>query len=244
MKPSYGYGRGHRVLEIVGIVLFFACLASLGYRTVVAVSAEPPVARWPLAISVVGGYLMSDFLSGMAHWIGDTVGDETTPFIGQNFVTPFRLHHRDPKDITRHDFIETNGNSSIASLPALVTLLFITPRTANAFHYLCLTATIAALFVFLTNQFHKWAHEDRPPQVARWLQRTRLILSPEHHDIHHAPPHDKYYCITAGWLNPPLTRLRFFRACEAVVGWVMPSMLHVAERQPRTGSDRPAGTES
>jgi hypothetical protein len=240
VKPSYGYGRGHRALEIVSIVLFFACLLSLGYRTAEAVSAEAPVHRWPLAISVVGGYLLADFLSGVAHWAGDTVGNEHTPFIGRNFVTPFRMHHIDPKDITRHDFVETNGNSSIASIPAMAILLVVTPRTAGALHYLCLMLSIAALFVFCTNQFHKWAHEDMPPRLVRWLQHAGIILSPQHHALHHAAPHDKYYCITTGWMNPLLTRTRFFRACEVVVGWVRPSMLHLAERQKQAQSDRSA----
>jgi ubiquitin-conjugating enzyme E2 variant len=173
---------------------------------------------------------LADFLSGVAHWAGDTVGDEHTPFIGRNFVTPFRLHHVDPKAITRHDFIETNGNSSVASLPALGVLLVITPRTAGFGLYFCLTLAIAALFVFCTNQFHKWAHDDVPPAAVRWLQRARIILSPEHHAIHHAAPHDKYYCITVGWMNPLLTRIKFFRACEALVARIAPHMLHLAER--------------
>ena len=231
MKPSYGYGRGHRALEIASIVLFFVALLALGVRTVEAVTAHGTVHRWPLVISVGGGYLLADFLSGVAHWAGDTVGDHKTPFLGPNFVTPFRMHHIDPKDITRHDFIETNGNSSIASVPALLGLLVIMPRTAGPLLYLCLTLGIAALFVFCTNQFHKWAHADAPPPVVRWAQRWHLILSPQHHDIHHAAPHDKYYCITAGWMNPLLTRLRFFRGCEAVVRWLRPSMLHLAERE-------------
>jgi len=231
VKPSYGYGRGHRALEIVSIVLFFAALLSLGYRTVEAVSAEAPVNRWPLAISVIGGFVLADFLSGVAHWAGDTVGDTHTPLIGKNFVMPFRMHHVDPKDITRHDFVETNGNSTIASVPIVGALWFITPVTAGWLHYFCLMLCVAAFFVFCTNQFHKWAHADKAPRFVRWLQRVGIILSPEHHAIHHAAPHDKYYCITVGWMNPLLTKIRFFRACEAVLSWINPNMLHLSERQ-------------
>jgi ubiquitin-conjugating enzyme E2 variant len=146
------------------------------------------------------------------------------------------MHHVDPKDITRHDFIETNGNSTIASVPVVVTLWFLMPRTAGWLHYVCLLLAVAAFFVFCTNQFHKWAHADAAPPVVRWLQSTGIILSPEHHAIHHAAPHDKYYCITVGWMNPLLTRIRFFRACEAVVGWINPNMLHLAERQQQHDS--------
>ena len=69
------------------------------------------------------GYIVSDFLSGFVHWAGDTVGDETTPIFGPNFVTPFRYHHVDPEDITRHDFVETNGNNCIVAAPVLLLVL-------------------------------------------------------------------------------------------------------------------------
>jgi len=57
------------------------------------------------------------------------------------------------------------------------------------------------------------------------MQRAGLILSPEHHAIHHAAPQDKYYCITVGWMNPVLERLRFFRILEAIIGRLVPGAL-------------------
>jgi hypothetical protein len=54
------------------------------------------------------------------------------------------------------------------------------------------------LAVLSTNQFHKWAHAEPPPAFAVWLQRNRVMLSKEHHDVHHESPHDTYYCITMG----------------------------------------------
>jgi ubiquitin-conjugating enzyme E2 variant len=227
-KPRYGYSRGHRALEVAAIAVFFAALVCLGYRTVDAMEGAD---HWPVGISMIGGFILADFLSGVAHWAGDTVGDEQTPFLGPNFVKPFRMHHVDPKDITRHDFIETNGNSSIVAVPVLLVALFIMPNKPGLHVYLTVLLASAAFFIFCTNQFHKWAHADRAPRVVRWLQRVGIILSPEHHAIHHAAPHDKYYCITVGWMNPILQKLRFFRACEAVIGWVAPRMLHLAERQ-------------
>jgi ubiquitin-conjugating enzyme E2 variant len=192
--------------------------------------------RLPLGLSVVGGYVLADFISGIAHWAGDTVGDERTPIFGPHFVTPFRHHHVDPTDITQHDFVETNGNNCIVSAPVLVAVTLTMPRTAGWPLYLCVLMASGAFFVFCTNQFHKWAHAARAPRPVRWLQRNRIILSPEHHAIHHAAPHDKYYCITVGWMNPVLQWLRFFRACEAVVGWVRPSLLHLDERR-RSAAD-------
>ncbi len=150
---------------------------------------------------------MADFLSGLVHWAGDTIGDQNTPIFGPNFVTPFRYHHVDPKDITRHDFVETNGNNCIVVAPILALLLLVTPKTTGWFFYLCAVLAFTSWFIFCTNQFHKWAHEDNPARLVRMLQRAGLILSPEHHAIHHAAPQDKSYCITVGWMNPILDRI-------------------------------------
>jgi ubiquitin-conjugating enzyme E2 variant len=56
-----------------------------------------------------------------------------------------------------------------------------------------------------------------PPRLARVLQRCRLILTRPHHWRHHKAPFRANYCITTGWCNPLLTRVRFFPALEWLV---------------------------
>jgi hypothetical protein len=216
------------MLEIAGIATFLLGLLYLGWRFMAAV--QGPWEFIGVGICASTGYLLADFVSGIVHWAGDTVGDETTPVLGPHFVTPFRQHHVDPKAITRHDFIETNGNNCIVSLPILGVVATVLPRETGTAFYLCATVAFLAFWVFCTNQFHKWAHADDPPRIARFLQRWCLILSPDHHDIHHAAPHDKYYCITVGWMNPILTWVRFFRLLERMLGAVRPTWLHISER--------------
>jgi hypothetical protein len=221
--PPHPYGRGHRALEIASIVFVFLALGCLAFRICHAVTGAWGVVY--VVATAVTGYLVADFISGVVHWAGDTIGDQNTPIFGPSFVTPFRYHHVDPKDITRHDFIETNGNNCIVVSPVLALLLMVTPKTTSWFFYLCAVMTFTSWFVFCTNQFHRWAHEDNPTRWVRALQRAGLILSPEHHAIHHASPQDKAYCITVGWLNPVLDKIGFFRACEAIVGRVVPGAL-------------------
>jgi ubiquitin-conjugating enzyme E2 variant len=174
--------------------------------------------------------LVSDVVSGLVHWAGDTLCRVETPILGPHFIRPFREHHSDPKAITRHDFTETNGNNCLASMPMLGAVAPVLPAETGWGFYACTLVVFTSLFLFGSNQFHKWAHADQPPRLARWMQRLGVILPPVHHGVHHAAPHDKYYCITVGWMNPILHKLRFFRALEWSVGVVWPSLLYIEPR--------------
>ena len=69
----------------------------------------------------------------------------------------------------------------------------------------------------------------------RWvdlLQRLNLVLPPDHHAVHHSAPFAKYYCITVGWLNEPLHRLRFFQTLE----WVITATTGVVPREDDIGA--------
>ena len=223
------YSRSHRVVEVASIVLVFATLVGIACRVAGAVRTT---GDWIyLGFTAVTGYLIADFISGLVHWAGDTLGDESTPILGKNFVTPFRYHHVDPKDITRHDFIETNGNNCIVVLAPLAAAYLLLPDETGFGFFMAALMGFVGLFIVATNQFHKWAHEDAPPRLAAALQRCGLILSTAHHVIHHTQPHDKHYCITVGWMNPVLNRIKFFRAVEAVIASVRPDWLHLEERR-------------
>jgi hypothetical protein len=209
-----GYTTSVRAVELAGMILFAGLMAGLVLRLRPCLEG---LAAWLLAV-VLLAYVAADFVSGLFHWIADTWGTPETPVVGRVFVRPFREHHLDECAITRHDFIEVNGANCLISIPVAAGTHFIPFTTAQP--RLALLAAYCGSFlfwIFTTNQFHKWAHMERPPRVARCLQRWRLILPPEHHQVHHVAPHDKYYCITAGWWNEPLQRLGLFPALERLV---------------------------
>jgi plasmanylethanolamine desaturase len=218
-----GYSKSFRWVEIASIVCFFSLMVGLGIKAAPHAAESP----WLILAAVLTGYLAADFVSGFVHWLGDTWGSTETPILGKAMIRPFREHHVDQKAITRHDFIETNGSNCLISIPVGVMAIAI-PLGPGPLHWLRLfTATFLGamiLWVMATNQFHKWAHADRPPLVIAWLQRLHLILPPAHHAIHHAAPFAKYYCITVGWMNWPLYKLRFFPTLERMItawkGWL------------------------
>ena len=173
---------------------------------------------WWLLAAVPSAYLAADLLSGVVHWFCDTFFDEDTPLVGQLVIHPFRDHHRDPLALTRHGFLEVSGNSCLALLPVLVPMALLrgTPSSATS-AFIVAFVVCFSLSVFATNQLHKWAHAPVRPRIVAWLQRSGLILSPEGHALHHRRPNRKAYCVTSGWLNPPLDAIDFFARLERAV---------------------------
>jgi len=174
---------------------------------------------WLIVLAIPIGVVGGDFISGIVHWAADTYCSEDTPIVGPSLVKPFRRHHLYPRDICTHNLVETVGNVTILAVPVLLVclyLLWLLPESRwLAFAVVCVALMSAATVA--TNQFHKWAHQEAPPAFARSLQRLRLVLEPAHHELHHTAPFESHYCITNGWLNPLLNKIKFFRRLEGAL---------------------------
>jgi hypothetical protein len=181
--------------------------------------------------------ILGDFVSGIVHWAADTYGSEDMPVIGPSLVKPFRLHHVYPRDICTHGLVETIGNVCILAVPVLsvcLYLMWLMPQS-GLLAFSVVSLALMAVATVATNQFHKWAHQENPSSFARWLQRKRLVLEPQHHKLHHTQPFDVNYCITNGWLNPLLNRMKFFRRLEATLGFfgIKTARGETAKKPPR-----------
>ncbi|KAJ8948689.1 hypothetical protein NQ317_014539, partial [Molorchus minor] len=76
--------------------------------------------------------------------------------LSENFLRPFREHHIDPTSITRHDFIETNGDNFMVTIPFLGRMVwdFLSlsiEEVQNKFTWNCYVFLLA-IFVAMTNQ--------------------------------------------------------------------------------------------
>ncbi len=193
-----------------------AVFAALSFRLlgeVLAGALRRPGLTWWFPLVAFLGYLAADFASGWVHWLADRYGSRTTPLFGPKLVVPFREHHLDPTAITRHDFLEANGDNALFALIVLVpTTLFAGDSAGSVL--IELFVLVLAQGTLLTSIAHGWAHTDRPPRIARALARLGLVISAEHHAHHHRGEHLTHYCITTGWLNRPLDRVGFFRGME------------------------------
>jgi len=202
-------------IEAAGIATWAVLWVAFAQRAL----SGPPPSFMVIMVVVLIGVAVADFMSGLFHWFFDTFLEESTPILGPQFVAPFREHHRDPLAMTRHGFLELNGNNCIVSLPINMSVWWFAPAEPESMlgvlGYLLLLAFSFA--VTATNQLHSWAHEAARPLLVRLLQRSGLVISPGHHARHHTPPHDTSYCVTNGWLNPLTDRLQFFVYAERLL---------------------------
>ena len=201
-------------LKYQWIGLISATTASIWILVKIIPELTQPGAVWLIAASVICAFYCSDLLSGIVHWIFDRYGTEDFPVLGPSIIKSFRDHHKDPQGICGHNFIETNGDTCIASLPLLACGLLLNPADQLFWVSLFLCTSIGG---FLTNQFHSWAHEDSPPKIAMLLQKAGLILNPEHHAKHHSGEYDSNYCITNGRMNALLESTQILQRIEEVV---------------------------
>ncbi|CAL8367158.1 unnamed protein product [Lota lota] len=213
------YSPGKRRQEWISVVLCFFLMA---FNLMHLLANFHFGHLWLILLGVVLGILTADFASGLVHWGADTWGSVELPIFGKAFIRPFREHHIDPTGITRHDFIETNGDNCMLTIVPLASMAvsFLTLSPAEVYHnypWYCYVFAIA-IFVTLTNQIHKWSHTyfGLPGWVV-FLQDCHIILPRKHHRIHHVSPHETYFCITTGWLNYPLERLGFWRHLEDLI---------------------------
>lgn len=173
---------------------------------------------WLAALAIPLALVLGDFVGGLVHWAADTYFSEDTPVVGPALIKPFRQHHIFPRDICTHTLVSIVGNACILAVPILALCLYMLWVSQHGLlAFAILLTTLMAAATVATNVFHKWAHQEKPAAGVQWLQGMRLVLEPRHHQIHHTEPFEMHYCITNGWLNPLLNKIRFFRRLEATL---------------------------
>ena len=106
--------------------------------------------------NLVIGILTADFFSGFVHWAADSYGTVDMFLIGKAILRNFREHHIDPTAITRHDFIETNGDNFAICLPLLSYLAYnfynLTDELILEKYNFFVYVFLFTIFVAMTNQ--------------------------------------------------------------------------------------------
>lgn len=164
-----------------------------------------------VVLQVVAVWLVTDFLSGVFHWIEDAYGDPSWPIVGRHVTKPNILHHYAPRA-----FVTNSWFLSSRLLLAICTLITAVTVALGVFNWMVALAMVLGVNA---NQVHKWSHRSRRENgvVVRLLQRLHLIQSPSHHHRHHVGGKDSHYCVLTDVLNPVLDGLGFWRGLERLL---------------------------
>ena len=205
MLGTYDYPKSHRIFELISVGTFVGFAGALIWRVVDEVSGR---FSWQVAgliiVLVLAAYAVADLASGIVHFLLDNFGSPDTPVIGQKFVKPFRDHHVDPMAMTQGDFIAVNADNVFVCLPVIVPAFFFLDTGTHPYGGVFIVGLVAG--VIMTNQLHKWAHMPTVPRLVAAAQRSGVVLSKEHHSVHHSGAYDSNYCITWGHLDLLLNR--------------------------------------
>ncbi|XP_046441868.1 plasmanylethanolamine desaturase-like isoform X1 [Daphnia pulex] len=213
------YSRGKRIQEILSVVVAVALMVTDLCYLIYYFQLE---SIGVILLSGCAGIVSADFSSGLLHWAADTWGSVDLPVLGKNFIRPFREHHIDPTAITRHDFIETNGDNFMVIILPLGYMAFNLSfhpedQIIRSYAWYCYLF-LFSIFISVTNQIHKWSHMYYGlPKWVQYLQNGHVILPRKHHRKHHVSPHETYFCITTGWLNWPLEIVQFWKVLEYLI---------------------------
>lgn len=204
----------HKIYFEFFFMITLCCIMGYSIYTDVIVNEEYSLNPIKMLVQFVMGMALADFISGWIHWGADTYGSIDTPYLGKTFIRSFREHHVDPIEITRHNFIQTNGDNCMLAVGFYIPYFipFIHRQLDPIFVF------AAIFFLAATNQIHSWAHEQGEiPAIIKWAQDNKIILSRRDHNRHHGTPYDQYYCITTGWLNPICYYTKFWKGVEFII---------------------------
>lgn len=154
--------------------------------------------------------LVADFLTGFSHWIEDTYGVPSWPFIGKTVIVDNINHHRNPGMMGSMTTILSRNMSSMAIAVIILGCLAI----MGWVHW---TLFLTAFLGVMGNEVHNWNHDAIRNPFIVFLWDTGIIQSKKQHAKHHIPPYNKYFCTLTNFLNPVLEVLRFWRVLEWLI---------------------------
>ncbi len=201
-----------RAFEIVSLGAAFGLLAWHVFRLA---GVDEPHWYWAPVV-ILAGVAAADLTSGLIHWFADTWGSETMPLLGRRLLWPFRVHHINPRDFLRRDWIDTSGDVAALVAVFLAAGLFL-PLDNVSGQMARLFLVAFAIGGLPANQVHQWAHMPRPPRPVAFLQRHGLILGRRAHALHHRSPHTVNYCLATGWMNSIASAIDLFPRLERLI---------------------------
>jgi hypothetical protein len=150
-------------------------------------------------ICVAFSFVATDLISGLLHLVLDNPRSLALGPI-RGLAQGFQRHHEKPANIYEMPLYQ---HLYVMHMPLTFLFVAVVPFGNAAMHVVFLSM-VTALHVM--QMAHLWAHlpPERVPAAVRVLQKTRVLLSKPQHDLHHAAPFDRDFCIMTGICNRPL----------------------------------------
>jgi len=177
-----------RVEVAASVIIVFLQIASL-IKLFQHYTAASVIA---IIVTVVIGYIVTDFISGIAHMIGDN-NTHYTSIIGP-FVAAFHLHHARLTYKNNHPIkIYFYESGQKFWLVFYLLILFTIQNTVNLNFCLDLFLVIIGVLSSVAELSHFWCHNRTQCNIIiRTLQKYRILLSMQHHRFHHCNDNTHY----------------------------------------------------
>lgn len=177
-----------------------------------------------IVLEIIGKLLfcvfLTDFLSGLLHWLEDAYGNENWPLTGRLITRPNILHHYDPRYFTRYSWLY-----SARVLLVMGAIILLATYWGGFLNWMTLLVVAIGINA---NEIHKWAHRTKAENgpiitCGQWLG---VLQSPNQHGKHHRGTKDTYYCVITDYLNPVLEAVRLWPTLE----WLIYQLFGVRRR--------------
>ena len=226
IRPHFGE---RRLQDVVVMSLCLGANLAVALLCAAYLAAHSSVSgiSWPWVLGFLfAGYLMADLVSGFVHWGIDTWFD--WPKLGR-VVAIAREHHTHPHFILGYGFLENAalgcGPTAVAiGLAAAITAAF--PISLMSYGLMIVWFVTSSCLVFGTT-VHNLSHQRSKSPIVRFAQKTRIIIRPEHHWVHHRGDQTVRYCVFSGWMNYVCDPLDMWRRLE----WLIHKLTGAVPRQ-------------
>lgn len=178
-------------------VFSFTMVAGMAWSAWALVKSPPSLTQ---AVVLVGfSLVVTDLISGLLHVVLDNPRSlDLAPIRG--LAQGFQRHHQNPSNIYEMPLYQ---HLYVMHMPLTFLFLAVLPF-GKAGMYVVFLSMVIALHVM--QMAHLWSHlpPEKVPGVVRVLQKGRVLLRKQQHDLHHVAPYDKDFCIMTGVCNRPL----------------------------------------
>jgi len=171
--------------------------AGIAWSTWVLIQAPPPFIDALLLLAFC--LLATDLISGLLHVILDNPRSlELAPI--RVLAEGFQRHHENPSGIYEMPLYK---HLYVMHMPLTIVFFMVVPFRDVRMHFVFLSLVFA---LHIMQMAHLWAHLPlhKLPAPVRLLQQVGILLRKSQHDVHHAAPFDKDFCIMTGLCNRPL----------------------------------------